>query len=160
MMSATAAPGHNLSQKIKILLDTNVIVYFYDPREPHKQTLARTLLAVLQERTLACLSVQVLAEFGHLAPRKLVMSQSDIYLQGTALMRAGPVFDLTPAVVAEAARGVRDHSLAYYDAQIWATAKLNQIPVLFSEDFNSGSALEGVRFVNPFATNFTLDNWL
>ena len=45
---------------------------------------------------------------------------------------------------------MRDHALAYYDAQIWATARLSQIPVIFSEDFNSWSSLEGVRFVNPF----------
>jgi len=37
-----------------------------------------------------------------------------------------------------------------WDAQIWAAARLNQIPVVVSEDFNSGSMTEGVRFVNPF----------
>jgi len=49
--------------------------------------------------------------------------------------------------------------LAYYDAQIWAAARLNQIPVVFSEDFNSGSTLEGVQFVNPFASDFVLETW-
>jgi len=159
-MNATGVLGRNRMQKCKFLLDTNVIVYFYDPREPSKQTVARTLLPVLQERNLACLSVQVLAEFGHLARRKLVMSGFDVHLQVTALIQVWPVFDLTPAVVAEAARGVRDHSLPYYDAQIWATAKLNQIPLIFSEDFNSGSTLEGVRFVNPFAATFNLNEWV
>ncbi len=38
--------------------------------------------------------------------------------------------------------------------------RLNQIPVLFSEDFNSGSTLEGIRFVNPFAAGFRLEEWL
>jgi len=60
---------------------------------------------------------------------------------------------------AEAGRGVRDYKLAYYDAQIWATAKLNQVPVVFSEDFNDGQVLEGVRFVNPFAMGFNLEDW-
>jgi predicted nucleic acid-binding protein len=160
MMNATGVLGRNPMQRFRILLDTNVIVYFYDPREPGKQTVARALLPVLQERNLAGLSVQVLVEFGHLARRKLVMSRSDVYLQVTALIQAWPILDLTPVVVAEAARGVRDHSLAYYDAQIWATAKLNQIPVLFSEDLNSGSTLEGVRFVNPFAATFYIDDWV
>jgi len=29
-----------------------------------------------------------------------------------------PVFDLTPLIVLEAARGARDHDLPYYDAQV------------------------------------------
>jgi predicted nucleic acid-binding protein len=52
-----------------------------------------------------------------------------------------------------------DHSLAYYDAQIWATARLNQIPLIFSEDFQDGQTLEGVRFVNPFSAQFELRDW-
>jgi predicted nucleic acid-binding protein len=62
-------------------------------------------------------------------------------------------------IVIEAARGVRDHSLAYYDAQIWAAARLNQVSVIFSEDFNIGSTLEGISFVNPFASDFVLEAW-
>ncbi len=62
-------------------------------------------------------------------------------------------------VVLEALRGVRDHQLSYYDAQVWATARLNQVPVIFSEDFKPNATLEGVRFVNPFASDFVLENW-
>jgi predicted nucleic acid-binding protein len=63
-------------------------------------------------------------------------------------------------IVLEAARGVRDRSLSYYDAQIWATARLNQIPLVFSEDFTDGSVIEGVRFVNPLAGDFRLESWV
>ncbi len=62
-------------------------------------------------------------------------------------------------VVLEAWRGVRDHQLAYYPAQVWATARLNQVPVIFSQDYSSNTTLEGVRFVNPFAADFVLENW-
>ncbi len=72
--------------------------------------------------------------------------------------RVFTVYSLTPMVVLEALRGVNAHQLSYYDAQIWATARLNQIPVVFSEDFNP-STLEGVRFVNPFWPEFNLDHW-
>lgn len=34
-----------------------------------------------------------------------------------------PVFDLTLLIILEAGRGVRDHQLSYYDAQIWAIAR-------------------------------------
>ncbi len=83
----------------------------------------------------------------------------DAERQVTDLALAYPVFPLTLPIVLEAARAVRQHQLAYYDAQIWATAKLNQVPTIFSEDFSSGTLLEGVRFVNPFSADFVLEQW-
>jgi predicted nucleic acid-binding protein len=49
---------------------------------------------------------------------------------------------------------------AEYDAQTWATARLNQVPVVFIEDFRDGTALEGVRFGNPFTRKFPIEKWL
>jgi len=40
--------------------------------------------------------------------------------------------------------------MPFWGAQIWATAKLNQIPQILSEDSQHGRALEGVEFVNSF----------
>jgi len=31
----------------------------------------------------------------------------------------------------------------------WATARLNQIPLIYSEDFKSNTIIEGIRFMNP-----------
>lgn len=59
-------------------------------------------------------------------------------------------------IILEAARGVRAHRFSYWDAQIWATAKLNQIPVVLSEDFSDGQSTEGIRFTNPFSPKFQL----
>jgi predicted nucleic acid-binding protein len=53
--------------------------------------------------------------------------------------------------VLEALRGVVRYRLSYYDAQIWAVARLNHVPVVLSEDFSAWSEIEGVRFENPFA---------
>ncbi|MDO9130460.1 MAG: hypothetical protein Q7U34_11395 [Anaerolineales bacterium] len=41
-----------------------------------------------------------------------------------------------------------------------AAALLNQIPVVFSEDFQDGQTLEGVRFANPFAGTFDAEAWV
>jgi predicted nucleic acid-binding protein len=54
-------------------------------------------------------------------------------------------------------RGALTHHLSYYDAQVWAAARLNQVGVVFSEDFAEGSSLEGVRIVNPFAAEYALE---
>ena len=145
-----------------ILVDTNVLVYFYDQNSPEKQTRASLVLNQLREAGLGRLSTQNLAEFVNAAMRKLdpPLTALQAYEQVSFFAASWPVIDLTPQIVLEAARGVRDYGLAYYDAQIWATARLNQVPLIFSEDFSDGQILEGVRFVNPFAANFRLEGWV
>ncbi len=144
-----------------ILIDTNVLVYAHDLGEYEKQGQAIRVLQYLQETGSGRLSVQCLAEFFSITRRgpkpKLTIEEATRQVQQFA--QTWIIFDLTPQVILEAVRGVRDHRLSYYDAQIWATAKLNQIPIIFSEDFASGSSLESVRFVNPFAAEFVLEAW-
>ena len=64
---------------------------------------------------------------------------------------------MSGSIILEAVRGVRIHQMAFWDAQIWASARLHQIPLIFTEDFNVGAVIEGVRFVNPFEEDFNLD---
>ena len=144
-----------------ILLDTNVLVYACDPGEPAKRDQAGRVLRFLEQTSSGRLSVQGLSEFVAATTRRLrpPLTTSEATQQVERLMASFPIFDLTPMVVLEALRGVRDHQLSYYDAQVWATARLNQVPLIFSEDFNSNATLEGVRFINPFAPDFVLENW-
>jgi predicted nucleic acid-binding protein len=145
-----------------ILIDTNLLIYLYDPNQPEKQKQSERVLEQLELTGSGRLSVQALAEFFSVGTRKLSPSLTPAQAldQVTLFTRLWPVYDLTPMIVMEAGRGVRDHKLSYYDAQVWATARLNQVPVVFSEDFQDGSILEGVRFVNPFSLKFLLEKWL
>ena len=144
-----------------ILIDTNVLVYASDPAEIPRQDQALRTLKYLETARIGRLSAQCLAEFVHVTtrPRRPLYTRAEALQQVEYLLRAYPVFDLTPLVVLEAARGARDHGLPYYDAQIWATARLNQVTVVFSEDFSHDQVLEGVRFINPFAADFRLEDW-
>ena len=72
----------------------------------------------------------------------------------------GTFLIVTAPVVIAAGHAVRDHNLSFWDAQLWAVAKLNQFDTILSEDFQAGSRLGGVRFVNPFAADFQESNWL
>ncbi len=145
-----------------ILIDTNVLVYAHDREAPTKQVQAIRVLEHLYNAGNGRLSAQCLAEFFRVVTRvpKSLLTQREAMQQVERLARIWPVYEITSLVVIEAARGVRDHQLAYWDAQIWATARLNQVPVVFSEDFNTGSVLEGIRFVNPFASDFSLSAWV
>ncbi len=144
-----------------ILIDTHLLIYLYDIHAADKAGQARQVLERLELTRTGRLSVQNLAEFLHVSTRKLdpPLSRAEALEQAGLFTRIWPVFDLTTMILLEAARGARDHGLAYYDAQVWATARLNQVPVVFSEDFSDGKVLEGVRFVNPFAEGFRLEDW-
>jgi predicted nucleic acid-binding protein len=145
-----------------ILMDTNLLVYLVDQNEPERQSRAIETLGVLELHQVGRLSTQNLAEFINVTVHKLHPGLSIAQAMEWAgrFIQVWPVFDLTPQIVLEAARGVRDYKLAYYDAQIWATARLNQITLVFSEDFQDALFLEGVRFVNPFTKVFDINQWV
>lgn len=142
-----------------ILLDTNVLVYAFDVRQSSLQEKAKAIVLKAEETAAGCLSVQCLGEFFRVTTAKMQLPADEMLKQVEYWQSAFPVFSLTPQIVLEAARGVRDYALSYYDAQIWASARLNQIPVIFSEDFQDGQTLEGVRFTNPFADKFEVEEW-
>jgi predicted nucleic acid-binding protein len=146
----------------KIFVDTNVLAYAYDRSEPQKQRLALEALDQLAISRVGVISTQVLAEFFVAVTRKIKtpLSVSEAYVRVKNYLQAWTVLDLTGMIVLEAARGVREHQFSFWDAQIWAAARLNQIPVVFSEDFNVGAVTDGVHFVNPFAEDFQIEDWI
>lgn len=108
------------------------------------------------------LSTQVLSEWFVTVTRKLKapLNIADATERLNYLAHVWPVLALSPIIVLEAARGVRNYQFSFWDAQIWATARLNQITLVLSEDFNTGATIEGVTFANPFADNFVLADWV
>jgi predicted nucleic acid-binding protein len=139
-------------------LDTNLLVYCFDEGASQKKERALRTIERTGRAPRAALPAQVLAEFANVALYKLKppLSPADVYEQVERLEAVFPILPLTSAVALEAVRGVRDHRFSYFDAQIWAAAKLNQIPTVLSEDFSTGATVEGVTFLNPLADDFDL----
>jgi predicted nucleic acid-binding protein len=146
----------------RILVDTNVLVYAYDPECESKQEQALKVLNELAVVRRGVLTAQVLAEFSVVALRKLkaILPPDRVTTSVQNYLRSWPVLDITGLIVLEAIRGVKEHKMSYYDAQIWASAHLNQIPAVLSEDFATGSTVEGVAFINPFGEGFQLADWV
>lgn len=145
------------------LLDTNLLVYGFDDREPDKQSRALRLLDRVGRRPSAGLPAQVLGECANLMLYKMEppLPPEEVYEQIQLYKEVFPIYPLTPAVSLEAVRAVEEHSFCSFDAQIWATAKLNQVPIVLNEDFLSedfpvGATVEGVTFENPLAEEFDL----
>lgn len=142
----------------RALIDSNVLVYAFDPADRRKQQAALTLLDGLAAVQRGALSTQILGEFFRVTTEKLTRRLSRAAAQREVILLAAgwPVMPITSHVVLEAARGAVAHGMPYWDAQLWATARLNQLEVLLSEDFQDGRVIDGVRFVNPFVPSFDL----
>lgn len=133
-------------------VDTNILVYLYDASSPEKHRKALALTDELAHTRTGVISSQVLDEFFYLVTTKIShpLSPREASRRIYTFLNSWRVIGVTPYMVREATRGVIEYKLGIWDAQIWATAKLSQIPVVYSENFPSGKSLEGVQFLNPF----------
>jgi predicted nucleic acid-binding protein len=76
------------------------------------------------------------------------------------IAREWPVAVITPDTIDLAFEGVERFGFSWYDAQIWAAAKLAGCSIVLSEDFCDGMCADGVRFVNPFAPDFDTNGFI
>ncbi len=143
----------------RVLVDTNVLVYAHDRSEPTKQRRARHVIERLLDRPETYLTAQVLAETFRALTQRLSapLSLEEAEDQIMAMRDAWTVLPVTDVVVIEAIRGVREHQLAFWYAQIWATARLHRITTVLSEDLPSPAAVETVSFADPLNEEYDLD---
>jgi predicted nucleic acid-binding protein len=139
-------------------VDTNVLAYVYDASDDAKRERATSIVLALGDDGTGAISMQVLSELYRALtkPRGLNLAPEVAEASVLRYARSWPVFDVSLVHVMEAMRGVRQHKLSYYDSLIWATARLNGIPYLLSEDGQDGRYLEGVRILNPLTADFDL----
>jgi predicted nucleic acid-binding protein len=134
-----------------VSFDTNILVYATAPQAPEKSPRARELVARGLRSASTVLLLQTLGEFSHVALRKEGMPVDAVLRlieawRGLLPVHAAEEADLIPALEA-----VRDHSLSFWDALLWASARRLGVRYLLTEDFQDGRNLDGVRFVNPFS---------
>jgi predicted nucleic acid-binding protein len=131
------------------LVDTNILICSRDLDEPEKRLRAIELIDGLAARGELVLTVQCLNEFSAASLRRGV-EVSEVETAVTRWRDLGEVLRLEVAATTAALVAVARHRLSFWDALIWATARDAAVPVVFSEDFQRGRELEGVRFLNPF----------
>ena len=139
------------------LVDTNVLVYCFDPRSPEKQALACELLhRGLADQTLV-LPHQAIVEFVAATTRPRadldgapLLEPHIAYLEAEDLVRDFPVVYPDEEVLGAALRGVSIYGLSWFDAHLWAHAEVNALPEILSEDFEHGRHYGSVRIVDPF----------
>lgn len=154
-MRLSAAGGGRTSTTVAALVDTNVLVYVFDPRQPRKQRIAVKLLDRGLRQDSLRLSHQTLVEFVSAVSRsrrdgKPLMSRADAFREAEELLSQFVVLYPNEALVRTALRGAAAYQLSWYDAHQWAYAEHYGLGELLSEDFEHGRLYGTVRAVNPF----------
>ena len=136
-----------------LFVDTNILVYRYDTREPDKQSRADDWFRFAWRSRTGRLSFQVLQELYSTLTRKLrpAMPVTDAQQIVRSLASWQPVgIDLA---ILERAWLLQDrHFVSWWDALIVAAAQTCECKVLLTEDLQHGHEFDAVRVVNPFAS--------
>jgi predicted nucleic acid-binding protein len=140
---------------VAVLVDTNILVYRYDPRDPRKQRIADDLLRTGLQRDSVRLPHQVLIEFHAVVKRSIpsygpLLNSEDALREIEEMLAQYEVIFPNETVFRTALRGMATHQLSWFDAHLWAYAETFGIPEIISEDFQHGRTYGGVRVINPF----------
>lgn len=134
---------------MRTFLDTNVLVYSDDPRDPAKQAKALGLIEDYLRRREGVVSLQVLQEYFVSATGKLRLDPGLARQRVEVFAR----FHVAVPAVADILAAIdmhRLHGFSYWDALILRMARQSGCRVLLSEDLQHGQVIDGVRIVNPF----------
>ena len=134
---------------VRSFLDTNVLVYADDTRDPLKQDRAVELIEQLGRTRSGVVSTQVLQEYYVTAVQKLKSEPAHAQRKVEILGRLDVIkLDLTLII-----RAIEFHRLqqtSFWDGLIVAAAQSGGCAILFTEDLQHGRRLAGVQVINPF----------
>lgn len=135
----------------RFFVDTNVLVYQFDTREPEKQVRARAWMEHLWSARAGLISFQVLQEFYATVTRKLNpgLPAEEARKVVRALWTWQPV-GIDERVFLTAWAVQERFGLSWWDALIAAAARLAGCSHLLTEDLQHGQDLDGLRVINPF----------
>ncbi|MBI1722701.1 MAG: PIN domain-containing protein [Gemmatimonadetes bacterium] len=137
------------------LVDTNVLVYRYDPRFPAKQRIATRVLRQGIRADSVRLPHQAVVEFVAAVSRPVgdgapLLAAGDARREAEELLAEFTVLYPTEALLRLALRGAAAYQLAWFDAHLWAYAEHYGVEEILSEDFEHGRRYGSVRVRNPF----------
>jgi predicted nucleic acid-binding protein len=140
---------------VAFLVDTNILVYCFDPRFPAKQAAARDELRKGLVEDTARLPHQALLEFVSVVTRvrsgpKSLLTSAEARHEAEELMVQFQVLFPNASILRSALRAAAAYQFSWYDAHMWAYAEHYGLEEILSEDFEHGRLYGGVRVRNPF----------
>lgn len=137
--------------KITCFVDTNILVYALDPKEPKRRRQAADLLRATITNRMLVLSPQSLNECHRviIADRRRLMQREE----ARHFVAALSPFCAAPAgfeVTREAWRIQEAAGLGWWDCLLLASALLSGCKVFFSEDMQHAQHIGDLRLLSPF----------
>ncbi len=140
--------------RVASLVDTNIMVYCYDPSDPRKRATARDLLHRGAATSLLRIPHQAMVEFVNAVTRERsagpFLSREEAWRQAEDFLNAFQILYPNEKVFRTAMLGMAAYRLSWYDAHLWAYAEHYGLTELLSEDFEHGRKYGTVRVRNPF----------
>jgi len=133
----------------RTFLDSNVLVYSDDPRDPAKQQTALNLIKIYLRGRTGVVSLQVLQEYFVSATGKLKLD-AELARRRVEVFAKFHVSEPTVNDILAAIDLHRLHGFSFWDALILRMAKQAGCRLLLSEDMQHGQEIDGVKIVNPF----------
>ena len=138
-----------------VLVDTNVLVYRFDPRFPDKQARATEILRRGIGDGSLRVPHQAIVEFVSVVTRSLgggqpLLPLEEAVREAEELLAQFDVLYPNEQIVRLALRGMAAYQLSWFDAHIWAFAEHFGLDELLSEDFQHGRQYGTVLVTNPF----------
>ena len=141
-----------ISMSDKFFLDTNILIYTFDPDSPGNRKIALDLVQRALSTGQGMISYQVIQEFLNVATRKFTrpLSFSDcrtyLYRVLSPLCAVFPSFDFYDRGLDIADR----YGYGLYDSLIISAALAGGCSTLFSEDLQHGQKIRELIIINPF----------
>jgi predicted nucleic acid-binding protein len=130
-------------------VDTNVLIYLHDPRDPRKQSQAIALVSALRPGVLLW---QVACEYVAVARklRSIGVSEQHIWNNLRELQKHWSTVTPDVQYLDRAQSLMQQRSLSFWDALLIGSAIESGITTLYSEDFSGVGPIGGLQIVNPF----------
>ena len=135
----------------EVFVDTNVLLYAVDDRDPTKRDRAREWLATCWQRHCGRLSTQVLNEYYVNAKKKFpgAVTQGDARAEIRRYQHWRPWLIDHPTMETAWAVEAR-YGLSYWDALMVAAAQHMGCSLLLTEDLQHGQQIDSVQILSPF----------
>lgn len=132
-----------------VTLDSNILVYTVDDRDPDRQAAAQAMTEALRTAG-GPLGLQVCGEFYRALTRRLLRAPWEAAQVARNLMIAFPVFTTTMRSMERALAEAASARFSFWDANLLSAAEAAGCTHLISEDMKDGSRLGGLEVVGAF----------
>jgi predicted nucleic acid-binding protein len=138
---------------VEFFLDTNILVYTFDPKNTDKRERARSLVETALQSNVGVISYQVVQEFLNVSTRKFAMPMAPDAARDYLNIVLEPLCAVFPSIALyQRAIGLSERwRYGFYDSLIIGSALEAECSILYSEDLQDRQKIESLTIVNPFS---------